>query len=70
MSEKDNFNEYRLLILNNFKKLFSEVEKQSEEIENLKIQLIEQKTKVGIIGASFGIIASVIVGLLIKYISS
>lgn len=66
MSDKENFDEYRLLILDNFKKLFKEVEKIDNRLSDLEKQAAAQKAKVGIIGAIFGIIGSAIVGLIIK----
>ena len=66
MEEKENFDEYRLLILDNFKKLFKEVEKIDTRLSTIEKEMIEQRVKVGFIGALFGIIGSGAVGLIIK----
>lgn len=63
-----NFDEYRLLILDNFKKLFKDLEKAEDRITAIEKQMIEQKVKVGIIGAAFGIIGSGLAALIIKLI--
>lgn len=69
MSDKDNFDEYRLLILDNFRKLFKEVEKIDTRLGSIEKEMVEQKVKVGFIGAIFGIVGSGLVGLIFKMFS-
>lgn len=69
MGDRENFDEYRLLILDNFKKLFQEVEKIDNRLNSIEKEMIEQRVKVGFIGAIFGIIGSGAVAILVKLLT-
>jgi len=68
MGEKESFDEYRLLILDNFKKLFKELERVEDRLAAIEKQMVEQKVKVSLIGIVFGILGSAITALIIKVI--
>ena len=69
MGDRESFDEYRLLILDNFKKLFKELEKVDDRLASIEKQMVEQRLKVGLIGVIFGIVGSGIMGLILKVIS-
>lgn len=68
MGERESFDEYRLLILDNFKKLFKELERVEDRLASIEKQMVEQKVKVSLIGVVFGVIGSAITALIIKVI--
>jgi len=69
MGDRENFDEYRLLILDNFKKLFQEVEKIDNRLNSIEKEMIEQRVKVGFIGAIFGLVGSGAVAILVKLLA-